>query len=134
MSKIFIFISALFLTTVTFAQQWILVAKDKQNNSIFINNKYVSKGTSDNRDGIIKIWGKDNFKSKTISHKVYQNGEMKILWEIDCKTHEYRELMDIYYNARGEEIFDDTDNTWHDVVPESVSEFVSNKVCELFNK
>lgn len=136
MKKIFVFISAMLLTTVAFCQDWIYVGTSSYKDKYYIKSEYVNKADYGYNKDVIRIWGKTILYTWTYRKKTYRNVLVKSLWEIDCKNKQDRVGSVIYYSPTGQVLQNNPANEFDpfaDVAPDTIGELLLKKVCSLFN-
>jgi hypothetical protein len=100
---------------------------------------YIKTSCVYNDNGIIKIWAKKYSQLGLVKNNYYPNEIKKTLFLFNCRTQQMKILVTIDYNEGGsviddDEIADNPNNTWQEIVPETTGEKMINKACELFNK
>lgn len=114
--------------------EWINIRKEK-NGAIYLRSDELSL------DNIKKVWIKDvQKKLEIISEKgkkiIILNGYTVSLREFDCTLRKSKLISYINYNSKGKVIYsakkEDYEQSWEDVAPDTVGEFLLTKTCELF--
>jgi len=141
MKATFLTAALLILTLTSFAQDWVFVGTDSEDNKWYVKSEYVKKGDYDNSGDNIRIWTKKELKKTTIkkSGKTMSYANVKELQLIvtDCSEKKIKFVTSTVYDSQGKSIdswtLPDYAQEWVDVVPDSMGEAILNKICELFN-
>ena len=93
----------------------------------------MSKGQSDSREDIIKIWVKHKLPITVLNKISYQTLQQLISKKFDCRNRQSKLDRIIFYSSNGKTVADESfDDEWKDVIPDSVEEEALNKACSLF--
>lgn len=118
-----------------FAQygEWLQIEKGKDHVYYLRSHQFLS-------GDVKKVWIKDVQKklqsiSKTGKKIFLLNGYTISLREVNCSTRQSKLISYVDYNSSGKVIFsnniEEYEQSWDDVVPDSVGEFLLDKTCEL---
>lgn len=138
MKTLILLFVTLFLEYNGFAQDWVYIGSDNDENKYYVKSTYVTK---DVYEGSIKLWIKKEMKKVTIKKNGkpinYLNAKELQLFEIDCNEKKIKIVSSIVYNSQGKVVdswtLRDYEQEWNDIVPDSIGEAISDKTCELFN-
>lgn len=141
MKSTFLTATLLMLALTSFAQDWVYVGADTENNNWYVKSEYVKKGDFDNSEGNIRIWTKKELKKTTIKKSgknlIYTNVKELLLVVADCGERKIKFITITVYDSQGKLIDSYTSpdyaQEWVDVVPDSMGEAMLNKICELFH-
>lgn len=129
----------LFISSVSYSQDWIKVGKDNFGNEFYISDAYLNKGgTLGYDENIIKLWTKKVWikleDRRDGKNKVYYNVVFKELVEFDCSEKKYRLISKNVYDSKGNLIISENSeySDWEYAVPESAGLAVLNTVCTKF--
>jgi hypothetical protein len=110
---------------------WIAVTKAKDGDEYFIKDTYVSKS-----EGEIKLWLRVQQPTATIKGKRYKNVKQLSLVIFDCENRRLQYTSLIQYSSTGEVLqriqLEEYERKWVDVVPDTISEQLLDKVCQTF--
>lgn len=126
---------------VSLCQDWYYVGVDKDGDKWYVKSSYVKKEDDYGSGENIKIWTKKELKKTTIKRKgkslTYTNAKELQLILANCSDKRIKVITTTVYNSQGNVIvnytYEDYEQEWIDIVPDSVGESVLNKICELFN-
>jgi hypothetical protein len=142
MSKLLNILILTLLSITAKAQDWIFIDSSVNSDIFYVKSTYVTKRQDFENNTIIKVWTKREAKVATIVKngkeiKVY-NVRILQLKEYNCTQQQTNIISQTVYNSQGKIIdsfqFQDYEQKWNDVVPESIGQAVLDKVCELFNE
>ena len=124
----------------SFAQDWVYVGADSDENKWYVKSEYVKKGSLDDSENSFRIWTKKELKKTTIKKNgktlTYTNVKELQLIVADCEERKIKFVTNTVYDSQGKIIESNTLldflQAWVDVVPDSMGEAMLDKICELF--
>lgn len=141
MKSLLIALALLFFGHTSFGQDWIYVSSDKDGDKWYIKSTYVKKDGFGNAGDNIKIWTKKELKKTTVKKGgktlTYTNAKELQLIIVDCTDRRIKIVTTTVYNSQGKSVdsytYEEYEQEWMDVVPDSMGEVMLDKICELFN-
>jgi hypothetical protein len=141
MKSLIIILSLFFVGHTSYCQDWVPVCTAADGGKWYIKSTYVKKDGFENSGDNIRIWRKIERKKTTIKKNgkslTYTNVQKLQLIVVDCSDRKIKYVATVVYNSQGEVIdsynFEEYEQEWNDVVPDSVDEATLDKICELFN-
>lgn len=136
MKQIIILLFIVIIPSYLIAQEskWLEISKTKEGHPILMNTEMMK-----NDDYGVLVWFKykmTSFKTKGIN---YKNCIMKFLYCFDCKKNKIEIRATYAYSEKGTLISSykrpeyENGIFFEDIVPETLSEILLSKACELFN-
>ena len=140
MKSIFLTTTIVMIALTSFAQDWVYVGADSDENKWYVKSEYVKKGSLDDSENSFRIWTKKELKKTTIKKNgktlTYTNVKELQLIVADCEERKIKFVTNTVYDSQGKIIESNTLldflQAWVDVVQDSMGEAMLDKICELF--
>lgn len=111
---------------------WILVTKSKQGDPYFIKSDCIKTEFAN----IINVWIKEFNKTFTYNGRIYRYAMCKTLMSFNCVDRQIQTQSTVAYDYKGNLImsqeYENYENKYENVVPESIGEDLLKKVIERY--